>query len=219
MKHLLSPNIRIRGCHIRIPDIVFFKNGKTHLRVKTDNENFLVEVKNLKKMKKTEIRSQFPTITRERRKRNLDQADIEDIIMDEQEVYKEFGLPAGKTLHGNYYRDIAIAQLYTKNYVPSEEVNMANEQPVNLQKLTKPLSENEFLKLMSRRPNDEYWKKVEFIQTCIKSRLGIGTPIVIDFYAKINKRAPSREIQYDFSKFAKDHWLMLNDPKQYCQKQ
>lgn len=243
VQHLLSPNPRIRGCHIRIPDTVFLRDGKLVLRVKSDNNNFLICYRNPKRLKKTEIRSQFPTITRERRKRNLDNSEIEDIILDEQvvkgtqgrikitkhdqssidfnkgEAYKEFNLPSGKTLHGNYYRDIAIVQFYSKDYVEGDGVDLANEPPVNTKRHLKPMSENEFLKVMSRRPNDEYWKGIEYIQTCIKAKLGIGKSIQIDYYPKLNKRNPSHYIHYNFRKFKSDQYLMINSPKEYCLKQ
>lgn len=48
VEHLLSPNPKVRGCHIKIPDLVFLKDGKVVLRVKTDNSGFLVNLKNPK---------------------------------------------------------------------------------------------------------------------------------------------------------------------------
>ena len=86
-------------------------------------------------------------------------------------------------------------------------------------KIYKPVSENEFLKIMSRRPNDDFWKKVEFIQTCIKAKRGIGKSIPIDFFARINKKSPSKNIIYNFRKFKTDKWLMKNNQKEYCLKQ
>ena len=243
IQHLISPHPKIRGCHIKIPDTVFFKNGKINLRIKSDHENFLIPIRNPKKLKITEIRSQFPTITRERRKRNTENNEIEDIIMDEQEsrgipstiktikvdqtsisfskgdAYKEFNLPQGKTLHGNFYRDIAIVQFYNENAGDNNsEAEGENKLPYT-PKIYKPVSENEFLKIMSRRPNDEYWKGVEFIQTWIKAKRGIGKAIEIDFFPKINKKHPSQHINYNFRKFKADNWLLKNDAKQYCLKQ
>jgi hypothetical protein len=265
IEHLLSPNVRIRGCHINVPDMVLFKQGKTHLHAKSDSNGFLIQVKDPKKMKKTELRSLFPTITRERRNKNLDQAELEEIIdcieeigfanenkksfkiqsieaemknansqnkfqkatkleletinFDKGEAYKDFNLPVGKTLHGSYYRDIVLVQFYTKDDNENEEAIFNSEKPSDKAKILRPLSENEFLKMMSRRPNDDYWRKVEFIQTCIKSKLGIGEQISVDFFAKISKKIPSRPILFDFRSFQSDQYLMINNKKEYCHKQ
>lgn len=240
--HLLSPHPRVRGCHILIPDMVFFKNGKTCLRIKSDSNNFLIALRSQKALKKTELRAQFPNITRERRKKDREQDELEDLNSDEQEAkgaqnamktikpdpssisfdkgeaYKEFNMPQGKTLHGNFYRDIAIVQFYNEPSEEDSEVAKVNNVPF-ISKVVKPVSENEFLKIMSRRPNDDYWKKIEFIQTCIKARRGIGKAIEIDYYPKVNKKTPSKPIHYNFRSYKPDNYLLKNDPELYCQKQ
>ena len=47
--------------------------------------------------------------------------------------------------------------------------------------------EPEFGKDFQRRPNDEYWKTVEVIQTCIKAKTGCGDPIFVKFNAPLNE--------------------------------
>ncbi|CAI2362192.1 unnamed protein product [Moneuplotes crassus] len=241
IQHLFSPHHKVRNCHIRLPDTVFFRKGKIVLRVKSDANDFLHPIRNPKKLKTTEIRSNFPTITRERRKRNqvgstldmmeeeeeesravtstikTNKIDVSSISFSKGEAYKEFNLPQGKTLHGNFYRDIAIIQYYNQegayNNIQKEE-----KQPF-ISKIYKPVSENEFLRVMTRRPNDDYWKKIEFIQTCVKAKKGIGENIKIDFYSRISKEYPMNHIVYNFRKFKADQWLMKHNPKEYCRKQ
>ena len=199
IEHLLSPNPKIRGCHLKFPDSVFLRKGKIVLRVKSDHNNFLTGFKNAKLLKHTEIRSQFPTIVRERRKRNLNLNDtIEDVLEEEVDntnmslsikkltndpnkssinfskgdIYKEFSLSSGKTLHGHYYRDMAIIVYNPK---PTKaKITLENEECLLEKKHIKIMNEYHFLKLLEMRPNDERWKRINFIQTCIKSKVGIG---------------------------------------------
>ena len=216
VEHLLPPNSKVRGCHIKIPDLVFLKGGKVVLRVKTDNNGFLVNFKNPKRLKKTDIRSQFPTIVRERRRRNLNSSDIEDILLEEQDLissasnlntiaqeskeessinfnkgdaFKDINLAQNKLLQGNYYRDIVIVQFNSKAYPEQveEKATLDNEDNLVINKYLRPMNEFCFLEMMETRPNSESWKKIDMIQTWIKSKIGIGKHIVIDFFARINK--------------------------------
>jgi hypothetical protein len=54
-------------------------------------------------------------------------------------------------------------QFYAKDDNENEEANFNSEKPSDKAKILRPLSENEFLKMMSRRPNDDYWREFEFI--------------------------------------------------------
>jgi hypothetical protein len=81
------------------------------------------------------------------------------------------------------------------------------------------LNETAFLRLMNRGINDEEWKRIGFIQTCIRAQIGIGRKICLQFHAKINSKRVEKEIEYDFRTFGKDKHLLLNNKKKYCQKQ
>ena len=63
----------------------------------------------------------------------------------------------------------------------------------------KILRENEFSKEFQRRPNEEYWQRVEVIQTCIKAKTGCGDPISMKFYAPLDESDPKAEIDYKSS--------------------
>lgn len=188
IEHLLSPNPRIKGCHIKVPDSVFLRNGKFVLRVKTDHNNFLVSFHNPKRLKHTDIRSQFPIIVRERRKRNLHGTDLNDVFdseaenddsaknshlkaiennpdksmitFDKAEEFKEFVLPSGKTIHGNYYRDLAIVRFNFEVHEPLDE-NGKETDSIGDWKHIKVINEYSFLKMFEMRPHDEKWKKIK----------------------------------------------------------
>lgn len=69
------------------------------------------------------------------------------------------------------------------------------------------LREAEFGKEFQRRPNEEYWQKVEVIQTCIKAKTGCGDPIFIKFTAPMDETDPESEIDY------KAHMVHTEDSK------
>jgi len=48
------------------------------------------------------------------------------------------------------------------------------------------------------KPQDEGWSEIEYIQTNIKSTIGCGTPIYVNFFAPINISDPKLQINYDY---------------------
>jgi hypothetical protein len=60
-----------------------------------------------------------------------------------------------------HYKDAAIMR-FTDGYV-------------------KVTNETEFINEFRRRANDGFWKTLESIQTCIKSKIGLGKHIFIPF--------------------------------------
>lgn len=57
------------------------------------------------------------------------------------------------------------------------------------------------------------------VQTCIKSKLGVGEPIIVLFYAPLNWKNPSAQIEYAYRKVGDDVDLIQNDEYKYCLKQ
>lgn len=49
----------------------------------------------------------------------------------------------------------------------------------------KVMNEGEFIKEFKRRNNDLFWRTLECIQTCIKSKVGLGRHFFIPFKVKI----------------------------------
>lgn len=58
-------------------------------------------------------------------------------------------------------------------------------------KQVKVLKDSEFIDEFAKRPNGQYWKTIEVIQTATKSKTGCGTPIFVHFFAPLNEEAPS----------------------------
>ena len=42
------------------------------------------------------------------------------------------------------------------------------------------------------------------VQTCVKSKLGVGEPIIVTFYAPMNMKDPSATIEYAYRKLGDD---------------
>jgi hypothetical protein len=54
------------------------------------------------------------------------------------------------------------------------------------------------------KPHDDGWQQVEYIQTNIKSFVGCGTPIYVNFFAPINQLNPKSPINYDYQSIGED---------------
>ena len=72
-----------------------------------------------------------------------------------------------------YFRDVAIFR-YKNSHV-------------------KIFSDSEFLNIFLKRTNDPYWQKIDYIQTNIKAKIGIGEAIFVDFYADLSHRNSFRK--------------------------
>ena len=66
-----------------------------------------------------------------------------------------------------------------------------------------------FMSIFLKRQNDKYWNKIEYVQTNLKARIGIGKPIFIRFYANYSLTHPELPIHYDFDSFGPDNQLSL----------
>ena len=76
------------------------------------------------------------------------------------------------------------------------------------------------MKILEKRQNNDQWKKVEVIQTCIKARIGCGEPVFVHFFAPIDETNPGAEIEYDYQSMPTDADLVLNKEDQiYAYKQ
>jgi hypothetical protein len=71
--------------------------------------------------------------------------------------------------------------------------------------------------------DDKHWKRIKFVQTCVKSKYGTGKPIIIQFYAPLphkGERDKYPVIQYDWRSFQSDPDLIINQQYyEYCRKQ
>jgi hypothetical protein len=74
------------------------------------------------------------------------------------------------TERGLFYRDVAIFRY--------------RDQKAQI------LSDSDFLNIFLKRTNDPYWKKIDYVQTNIKAKIGLGKPIFIDFYADFDDTNP-----------------------------
>lgn len=80
---------------------------------------------------------------------------------------KDYNILPNKALQGNYYRDMVIVQFNSSAFPDYEEekTTLENEDKVITNKYIRPMNEFDFLKMMAKRPNDEFWKKMDMIQT------------------------------------------------------
>ena len=56
------------------------------------------------------------------------------------------------------------------------------------------------------------------MQTNVKSKIGVGQPILVQFFAKIDPVDPEAPIEYDYNGLGNDKDLIRNDKQKYCLK-
>jgi len=74
-------------------------------------------------------------------------------------------------------------------------------------------------RLVSIANSEKFWTKFECIQTNIRAIQGTGQPIIVNFYAPIDRSNPSKQINFDFRSLGEDEDLIRNDLEKYCLKQ
>lgn len=63
------------------------------------------------------------------------------------------------------------------------------------------------------------WLTVSHVQVNVKSKIGCGQPIVVEFFAHIDAEDKTRAIEYDFRALGEDQDLIRNNQHRYCLKQ
>jgi hypothetical protein len=56
------------------------------------------------------------------------------------------------------------------------------------------------------RQNDRIWKTIDCIQSNVRTTTGVGIPIIVNFFAPVNKSRPDDLIHYDV-------WEQEDNPK------
>ena len=55
------------------------------------------------------------------------------------------------------------------------------------QNIVQVVNDTGLMGIFGKRTNDDTWKKLDCIQTNVCSQIGCGTPIIVSFYAPIDK--------------------------------
>lgn len=84
----------------------------------------------------------------------------------------------------------------------------------------KVVSDTGLSHVFGTRTSDNFWKKIDCIQTNVKCKIGCGFPYIVHFFAKIEgKLTPESKITYDYKQFEDDLDLIrANNPERYCLK-
>lgn len=82
------------------------------------------------------------------------------------------------------------------------------------------VSDNGLMNAFQKRANDDFWKTINFVQTCVKAQIGCGTPIIVNFFAPINTKRVADTIDYNFRQFGEDEEIIKKGlEERYCLKQ
>lgn len=196
----MSPSSEMEGCSCLFPDSVFFgEDGKPSFIAKSDKNDKLSTVTN--RLGLSDIRQKFSVIWRDRKKETktflVKVNESKTGTLEQTSARKAPAPPAAEEENNQahtekksaLYQDTAMVRFRTNNEV-------------------KVLKDNEFINEFSIRPNDGYWKTIEVVQTCTKSKTGSGQPIFVHFFAPLNEDSPNDEVHYDLSHFPSDSDLI-----------
>ena len=76
---------------------------------------------------------------------------------------------------------------------------------------TRVVGDVELAETFKKRGNDDFWREIYCIQSIVKSKIGIGQHIFVDFVAPINEDSPYIEIPYNFRQYGNDSELEIED--------
>ena len=151
---------------INIPETVVFLKGQPAFMIvqKFDRSIRMVTEKN--KLGLSEIRKMIPTAVRLRRK--------EDPTKDPKELKEP-----------KEYKDRIKSDTGTKEMALVKFLNRPMDDFSRDEGSLRVLSENDFLNLMSERAGSLIWKKVSYMQGCVKTKTGLNGSFVLNYYAHI----------------------------------
>ena len=103
-----------------------------------------------------------------------------------------------------HYNDVAIIR-----YNQETSDDCINDQAVHV------VGVRGLWNLFDNRAQSEEWLKVKSIQTNIKTKMGCGHPIIVNFYATADEQDA---IIYDYKALGEDEFLIKSDNEKYCLK-
>ena len=110
------------------------------------------------------------------------------------------------------YKDVAIVRFC---HMAADEKTLDRTRSA----ATQVLGENGFMYLFQKKYSEKIWRNMLCIQSNIKSMLGCGFLIHVNFYAPIDLEHPESPITYNFRDLGEDLNLIMYDEEKYCQKQ
>ena len=59
-------------------------------------------------------------------------------------------------------------------------------------------TDSELIAIFKKRPNDDFWKSIKYIQTCLKAKSGLGEPLIVSYKAPLDEHNPLKHVKYSF---------------------
>ena len=82
------------------------------------------------------------------------------------------------------------------------------------------MTDSAFIKAFGEAANANHSTKLfQSVQTCVKSKRGLGEPFIIKFYAPMDVTKPDERIEYNYRSLGDDVELIQTDQFKYCLKQ
>eukprot|EP00347_Sterkiella_histriomuscorum_P017727 403348226 len=125
---------------------------------------------------------------------------------------KQDGITSGGGPFQNNYSSILLDDDNDENQLHYKDAAILRD----IDGYVKVETESEFISEFRRRANDPFWKSLECIQTCIKSKQGLGKHVFMPFKIEIRQGdSIDQEITYDFQSIGRSYEQKIIDDAQF----
>jgi len=198
---LVSPNSKLKGAPIFIPEITLFLGGKPKCFIKFDK-------------RETEIKASYS-------KNNLQLPKLMKMMMAEFRARKR-----GQKLEKSKFSELScVSPSRSKGQIKDENsiIQLKGSTMANVRFRGKEtalsLSQNEFMTMMMERAGSKQWEEIIYIQNCVVTPKGTAESLIYKYTAPVDFDNPNAEIKYSIADFEEDNFLKQNDIYRFAQKQ
>jgi hypothetical protein len=178
---LIAPNSQIEACALNMPETVFFEDSKISEIIKTEQESgSLVAIRTEYRLLPETVRTNFVQAVRERRQ-FVNRAKIQAVIANDI-------AEAGITEKPQDERSFAVADFAIFRHMYDPYVNAHTAQNTRKEPIDRIVNEAEFSKFFDgiKQEKKDIIASIECIQTCVKSKIGLGRHIPVHFRAELD---------------------------------
>jgi hypothetical protein len=180
-----------------IPETVIFKRSRPALILQMNKDGFLRGTSAPEKIKKEEIIRNFTNIVRTRKR---DEVTATPLVKSGK-TSKSMSDPGGTGVYG---KEIALIRYFTKGF-DNEGINLRPQDEEGPVRVT---LESEFFEMMFERGGSSLWKSLVYIQTVLKSKVGLNEVMYATYDSSVSyKLAPIESLDNLLKKY----------PEHYCQ--
>lgn len=195
MLQQLAEASEFKDIALPIPETVVFRKSKPAFLLQLSKDMFLRSNMIADKIRKEDIIRNFTNIVRARKR--------DETTMTPLGKYsKALNKSTGSAETTSYGKEIALIRYFTTGHDNEEPC----ERPQDEEGPLRVTLESEFFEMMFERGGSSLWKSLVYIQTVLRSRVGLNEAI----FCTYNSKNPGKKVN------SNEVWLMKKQPGEYC---